>query len=88
MNKFSKLKITAAEVHKERVIGPLLYLLYTRDIPQNIGTISAICADYTTIIITEVIVEKASRNLQKSIRRGQYLDKKMETETKQINKLN
>lgn len=66
-NEYSKLKKIDAGVPQGSILGPILYLLYTHDIPVNKETTTATFADDTAILAMADCVEKSTENLQSSI---------------------
>ena len=64
---YSELKEIRAEVSQGSVLGPVLYLLYTCDIPTiEIGTVATF-ADDTAILAVEEKIEDATEKLQTSV---------------------
>lgn len=63
---YSELKQIKAGVPQGSVIGPLLYLLYTQDIPQPTGTTVGTFADDTAILAVGNS-EEATIKLQKAV---------------------
>lgn len=49
------------------VLGPILYLIYTADLPVSSGTLSATFADDTAILTSSKDPEMASHILQRSL---------------------
>lgn len=66
-DEFSELKKIKAGVPQGSVLGPVLYLLYTRDIPNPIEATMATFADDTAILATGVNIEEATHKLQKAV---------------------
>ena len=66
---YSELKPIKAGVPQGSVLGPLLYLLYTNDLPQLEDTTVATFADDTAIMVIEDSVEAATRKLQSATNR-------------------
>lgn len=64
---YSELKQIKAGVPQGSVIGLLLYLLYTYDIPQPSGMTVATFADETAILAVGNSEEEATNKLQKAI---------------------
>lgn len=61
---YSDLKEISAGVPQGSVLGPVLYVLYTRDIPVNDGTLLGTFADDTAILTADKSVEVSARKLQ------------------------
>lgn len=64
---YSKLCKIQAGVPQGSVLGPTLYLLYTRDIPVDNNTIMATFADDTAILASSKCVVKAAEKLQNAV---------------------
>ena len=64
---YSEFKDIAAGVPQGSVLGPVLFLLYTRDIPQEEGTVVATFADDTAILATDKSIESATEKLQRAL---------------------
>lgn len=56
-----------AGVPQGSVLGPILYSIFTSDLPQSKGVTTATYADDTAILASDKIPEKASLNLQESL---------------------
>ena len=66
-NEYSELKKIMSGVPQGSVLGPILYLLYTRDIPNLKETTLATFADDTVILTKDDKVEVATAKLQRAI---------------------
>jgi hypothetical protein len=66
-NEYFVLKKISAGVPQSSVLGPVLYLLYTRDIPQDVKTTIATFVDDTAIMATEKTIEEVTKKLQRII---------------------
>lgn len=64
---YSQLRNIQAGVPQGSILGPLLYLLYTSDVPESDNTIMATFADDTAILSVSETEEVAKRNLQKAL---------------------
>ena len=64
---YSELKEIKAGVPQGSVLGPILYLLYTNDLPHIEGNTIATFADDTAILAVGSTNEEATANLQKSV---------------------
>lgn len=64
---FSQVKNIAAGVPQGSVLGPLLYQLYTRDIPRDPDTVIATFADDTAIMAVGTSAEETKHKIQKAI---------------------
>lgn len=63
-DEYSELREVKAGVPQGSVLGPVLYLLYTSDIPQSDHVSIATFADDTAILATAQTVEEAANKLQ------------------------
>lgn len=66
-DEYSDLKTIGAGVPQGSVIGPILYLLYTRDLPEPDRATVATFADDTAILTVNDSIEEATTNLQRSL---------------------
>lgn len=66
-NEYSDFKEIVAGVPQGSVLGPILYLLFTRDIPQTEGTIVATFADDTAILAVGKTINEATIKLQNAL---------------------
>ena len=64
---YSDLKPVKAGVPQGSVLGPVLYLIFTSDIPQPTGTTVATFADDTGILAVGANVEAATKNYNKRL---------------------
>lgn len=67
-SEYSSLRKIAAGVPQGSVIGPILYLLFTRDLPNSKETMLATFADDTAVLAEGNDVKQASRKLQSTIK--------------------
>jgi hypothetical protein len=65
-DEYSGFKPIKAAVPKGNVLGPVLYLIYTSDLPQPEGTTVANFADDTAIMAVEGDVKEATNKLQRA----------------------
>ena len=63
-NEYSELKEIQAGIPQGSVLGPVLYLLYTCDIPQSENVTVATFADDTAILALDIDPQKATEKLQ------------------------
>lgn len=66
---YSDIKEISAGVPQGSVLGPVLYLLYTRDIPRDENTLLGTFADDTAILAVDKTIEGSSSKLQKAVNR-------------------
>lgn len=64
---YSELKRILAGVPQGSVIGPVLYLLFTRDIPSSHNTLLGTFADDTAILAVGKSLEDSTRKLQNAV---------------------
>ena len=64
---YSELKNISAGVPQGSVLGPVLYVLNTRDVLQDDNTTMATFADDTAIMATGVTIDEATNKLQNAI---------------------
>jgi hypothetical protein len=63
-NEYSELTSINAGIQQDSVLGPLIYLLYTADIPTSPGSLMATFADDTAITTSDSVPAVASQLLQ------------------------
>ena len=66
-DEYSKLNKIEAGVPQGSVLGPILYLLYTRDIPENNEVTIATFADDTAIMAVGNDIQETAKRLQTAI---------------------
>lgn len=66
---YSELMKIEAGVPQGSVLGPTLYLLFTRDIPLDNNAMIATFADDTSILVSDKCVVKATEKLQNAVNR-------------------
>ena len=66
-NEYSQIKEISAGVPQGSVLGPLLFLLYTSDLPQDEDTVIATFADDTGVFGVGDTVEDATQKTQKTL---------------------
>ena len=64
---FSELKPINAGVPQGSILGPILYLLYTRDVPTSENHTTATFADDTAILAIGSTVKESTENLQNAL---------------------
>ena len=74
---YSELKEIKAGVPQGSVLGPVIYLLYTSDLPQLENSTVATFADDTVILTVGNSNEKCTGKLQTAINQIKKMDKKM-----------
>lgn len=75
-SEYSDLKKISAGVPQGSVLGPVLYLLYTGDVPQHKDTITATFADDTAILASDETIEAVTNKLQCAINKVNIWTKK------------
>src|SRR5215469_8941098 len=65
--RYSELKQIMAGVPKGSVLGPTLYLLYTRDLVVDQQVMMATFADDTAVIVAEKNIDQSTRKLQNAL---------------------
>jgi hypothetical protein len=73
-----------ASVHQGSVLGPLLYLLYTADLPTSPASTTASFADNTAVVAVDSDPAIAPQKLQTDLLAIQNWFKKMENESQRI----
>ena len=66
-NEFSELRPIQSGVPQCSILGPLLYLLYTYDIPVNENCVVGTFADDTVIMSIDRNIESSTQNLQTAL---------------------
>lgn len=64
---YSELTRITAGVPQGSVLGPILYLLYTRDIPHDNNTVIATFADDTAVLAVDDNIEDVTNKLQRTM---------------------
>lgn len=64
---YSDLRQICAGVPQGSVLGPVLYLLFTNDIPQSNGVVTATFADDTALLATGPDIQSATNKLQTAV---------------------
>lgn len=67
-NEFSELKEINAGVPQGSVLGPILYLIFTNDIPNSKNVTIATFADDTAILVTGENTSESTKKLQSAIK--------------------
>jgi hypothetical protein len=75
---YSELKEIKTEVPQGSVLGPILYPLYTSDLPELGNSTVATFADDTAILAVDTSNEESTGKLQTAINQIQTWTKKME----------
>jgi transposase len=66
-NEYSELKRISAGIPQGSVLGPILFILYTRDLPNIQGTTVATFADDTAILAVGKDISEATSKLQNAV---------------------
>ena len=66
-NEYSEFKTIHAGVPQGSVLGPVLYLLFTSDLPQSKNVTTATFADDTAILSVGRTVKEATTKLQEAL---------------------